>query len=259
MSNSLPGIWMENLTWPEIRAWIERDPVLLVPIGAISKEHGHHLPMKTAFLVARELAHRVAQRLPVLIAPVVTFGYYPAFVRYPGSQHLSSETFIALLKDVLRTFAGDGFTRIAILNTGVSTEGPVDVVVRDLYDETGVRIHVADIRRLGRSAEAVLDQVLGGHADEAETSTVLAIQPELVRLDQARTDYGNLLDAPTTVFSQPTIFRNNADSVWDYSATGARGDPSLATREKGEAILEAMTSDLVHGLQALFPGHAGPD
>lgn len=253
MRRTLRGSWMEDLAWPDVREWIDRDPVLVVPIGAISKQHGHHLPLKTDFLIARELSNRVCEQLPVLVAPVITTAYYPAFVRYPGSQHLSSTTFIQLLKDILTQFIADGFKKIAIVNTGVSTEGPVEIVVRDLYLDSGVRIHVANIRDLGRAANNLLEQKIGGHADEAETSMVLAIEPKSVSLERARTDYGNLLNTDDTVYSHPSIFANDPDSNWDYSATGARGDPTLATAEKGDAILRAMASDLVAGLGTLFP------
>jgi creatinine amidohydrolase len=82
---------------------------------------------------------------------------------------------------------------------------------------------------------------------------MLAISPHLVRQDRAVTDYGNQVDAPRTVFSHPSVFADEPESIWDHSCTGARGDPSLASAEKGELILEAMTDDLVNGLRALFP------
>jgi len=98
-----------------------------------------------------------------------------------------------------------------------------------------------------------LGQKLGGQADELETSLVLAIEPGSVRLDRAVPDYGNMLDAPATVFYQPTVFSGDPASGLDYSRTGARGDPTLATAEKGEAVLTAMARELVDGIRALFP------
>ncbi len=248
-----PGEWMERLSWPEVEAWLARDPVVLVPIGAAAKEHGHHLPLMTDYLTARELASRTAAVLPVLIAPVISFGYYPAFVRYPGSQHLSAATFMALVKEVLAKLIADGARRVVIVNTGVSTEGPVEIVARDLLAQTGVRVASAHIRNLGKSGGPVLAQRFGGHGDEAETSTVLAIAPELVRMDQAVEDYGNLAEQPRTAFVQPTIFDGDPGAGLDYSASGVRGDSTLASREKGEALLEAMVADLVDGIRKLHP------
>ena len=60
---------------------------------------------------------RVAKALPVLVAPVVSFGYYPAFVRYPGSQHLRADTFMALLTNILTGFVRQGARRLAVINT----------------------------------------------------------------------------------------------------------------------------------------------
>jgi creatinine amidohydrolase len=249
----MKGVWLEDLTWPEAKAWFDKGAPVVVPIGAISKEHGHHLPLKTDWLLARDLARRVGEKLPVVLAPVVSFGYYPAFVRYPGSQHLSAETFGAILTEILAKFVRDGVKKLAVINTGVSTEPVLRVVVRDFYETHGVRVHTADIRTLGRKTRGLTQQKLGGHADEAETSMILAIEPKSVRLDRAKTDYGNALDEPVTVFYTPTVFDGDAKSGPDYSVAGARGDPTLATAEKGEAILSDMAAELVEGLTKIFP------
>ncbi|MEM7446450.1 MAG: creatininase family protein, partial [Pseudomonadota bacterium] len=186
------GVWLETLTWVEAKSWFAGGAPVLVPIGAIAKEHGHHLPLNTDWMVARELTDRVLDELPIVAAPVVDFGFYPAFVRYPGSQHLRAETFSAVLKDILEKLVRDGVRRIAILNTGVSTEPVVHLAARGLLESSGVRVHTADIRRLGLEVEATLDQQLGGHGDEAETSMIMAIDRDAVRLDKAVTDYGNM-------------------------------------------------------------------
>lgn len=249
----MKGVWLEDLTWPEAKARFDAGAIVVVPIGAASKEHGHHLPLKTDYLLARDLGRRVADALPVVVAPVVSFGYYPAFVRYPGSQSIASETFARLLTDIFKKFIRDGVKRLAVINTGVSTEPVLRVVVRDLYEETGVRIHTADIRMLGRKTKALMKQKVGGHGDEAETSMILAIEPQSVRMERAVVDYGHALDEPATVFYMPTIFDGDPKTGPDYSVMGVRGDPTLATREKGEAILADMATELVDGLRTMFP------
>jgi creatinine amidohydrolase len=187
----MPGVWLEDLTWPEAEAWFARGALVVLPIGAIAKEHGRHLPLNTDFLLAGALADGVRQALPVVVAPVVCFGYYPAFRHYPGSQHLSPETFQAVVTEILEGFIGQGAKNIAIVNTGVSTEPGLRIVVRELYERSGVRVPVADIRNIGRSADALFAQELGGHGDEHETSLMLAIAPDTVRMALAPTDYGH--------------------------------------------------------------------
>jgi creatinine amidohydrolase len=247
----LPGRFIEDLTWPEVAEAFKADIPVIVPIGAASKEHGHHLPMKTDWLLARALAEGIAARLPVLIAPTVLFGYYPVFQSYPGSQHLSADTFVRLLTELAEQMFDQGARRLAILNTGVSTEGPINLVTRGILERRGIRIGVADIRRLGRAADHLLEQETGSHADERETSIMLAIAPELVRMERAKRDYGR--DAAAGVFVTPTTMQSTDASVAGYSETGAFGDPTRASADKGRAFLDAMIGDLVDGLVALFP------
>lgn len=247
------GAWLEDLTWPEVEARLKAGALVVVPVGAIAKEHGHHLPMKTDWLVARELASRVAAVLPVLVAPIVSQGYYPAFTRYPGSQHLSAETFAAVMRELLSKLIADGARRIAVINTGVSTEEPLQIVVRDLLASTGLRIAVADMRQLGKRVLASGGQKLGGHGDEWETSMILAIEPSLVHMDRAVEDYGHTLSEPKTVFRRPTRFSGDPTDGPDYSRTGVRGDPTLATAEKGRTLLAEMARELIEGLVALHP------
>jgi creatinine amidohydrolase len=247
------GSWIEDLAWPEVgRRLAARWPVV-VPVGARAKEHGHHLPLCTDYLVARALADGIAAALPVLIAPVIDLGYYPAFLRYPGSQHLGAATFIAVLTDVLERLLDQGAAHIAIVNTGVSTEAPIQIAVRDLLVRSGVAVPVADIRRLGRASAALMAQKLGGHGDEHETSLLLAIAPERVDMAKAVPDYGNMLSQPASVFTAPAVFAGDPNSGANYSATGVRGDPSLASAEKGRAILADMVGELVAGLRPFCP------
>ncbi len=243
------GRWIEDMRWPEVGEKLAAGWPVVVPIGARSKEHGHHLPMSTDYRYARALCDGIAAELPVLIAPVVDFGYYPAFLRYPGSQHLRAETFIALLTDVLEGLLDQGAGRVVIVNTGVSTEGPVQIACRDILVRRGVQVAIADLRFLGRGSSGLLEQKYGGHADERETSVMLAVCPELIDMSRAVPDYGHMLEEPKSVFVAPVVFNGDPATGTQYSATGVRGDPSLATAEKGRAILADMVSELVAGLR----------
>lgn len=247
------GVWLGDLTFPEAADWFARGAPVVIPIGAAAKEHGHHLPLATDAIIAEHLGELIRRALPVVVAPVVGFGFYPAFQRYPGSQHLSSRTYHALLQEIIEGFVRHGVTRIALVNTGVSTEGTVENVCRDVYSAHGVRCAFSHIRVFGDTTRGDMAQKMGGHADEHETSIMLAIDPARVHLDRAVPDYGNMLNEPKTVFARPAIFSDDPASGIDYSARGARGDPTLATREKGERALAAMEANLVAGLGALWP------
>jgi creatinine amidohydrolase len=85
MSNRT-GVWLEDLTWLEARARFDAGAVVVVPVGAASKAHGPHLPLKTDALTARALAQRLIERLPVVAAPVVGFGSIPPSPRLPAAS-----------------------------------------------------------------------------------------------------------------------------------------------------------------------------
>jgi creatinine amidohydrolase len=221
--NGNTGAWLEDLTWPEAKARFEAGAVVVVPIGAAAKAHGPHLPLKTDALTARALAQQLIEALPVIAAPVVGFGFYPAFTAFAGSQHLSAATFKALLSELLGSLRGHGVRRIVILNTGVSTEKPIDEVVADADDSL-----VLHMRGLGAAAETLLDVPEGGHADERETSVMLALEPRSVRMDKLE------LEGP-------------------FERTGATGDPRRATAFKGERILAARARDMINALQRRWP------
>src|SRR5580698_7506532 len=154
------GVWLEDLTWVEAKARFDANTPVVVPIGAASKAHGPHLPLKTDALTARALAQQLIERLPVIAAPVVGFGFYPAFTSFAGSQHLSAATFKALLAELLGNLRSHGVKRIVVLNTGVSTEKPIDDVTAGADD-----VLVLHMRGLGAAADRLLDAPEGGHAD----------------------------------------------------------------------------------------------
>ena len=238
------GVFLADLTWAEAGERFAAGAPVVIPVGAAAKEHGLHLPLDTDRRVAHELARRVAERLPVIVAPVVGFGYYPAFVAYPGSQHLRAETFMALVAELAGNLIGHGVRKIAILNNGVSTEAPLAEAARRIRDQHGVGILIANTRELGRGADALLQQRSGGHADERETSVMLALAPETVKLARAREAY-RPAGAPTPFSPDP--------ASPGYNPTGATGDPTLATAEKGRAILDAMVRELADMLRAEWP------
>ena len=218
----MKGAWLEDLTWPEVKARFDADAVVVVPIGASAKAHGPHLPLKTDALTARALAQGLIERLPVIAAPVLGFGFYPAFTGFAGSQHLSADTFKAVVRELIRTLRTQGVRRIALINTGVSTETPLDEVAKE------VDVLVLHMRLLGQAAEALIEHKEGGHADERETSVMLALDPRSVRMDKL------VLDGP-------------------FEQTGATGDPSRATAFKGERLMAARLDDIVAALTKRWP------
>ncbi len=217
--------------------------VVVIPIGAQSKEHGHHLPLNNDFLMAEYLKQSIAQRLPVLIAPTINYSFYPAMAEYPGSVSLKIETASAMFIDIVKSFARFGPKHFYFLNTGISTIRPLKSAAEELAREHLV-VAYTDLRiLLNKVREEVEEQDGGTHADEIETSIMLFMAPEIVNMDRAICDYHG--DAPG-----PLSRERRPDTV--YSPTGAWGDPTKASREKGERLVKALIDGIADDINRLF-------
>ncbi len=250
--------WIERMTWADAGAGMRAGIPVVLPVGAAAKAHGPHLPLGTDRIVVEALAERLAARLPLLIAPTVGFGYYPAFVEFPASQHIPAPLFQALLDALMRRFVEAGARRLLILNNGVSTEGPIAIAAHTLYAETGVRPAIAHLRLFGAAADAVLTDPTGGHADERETSVMLALRPDLVDLSALDPAAPAKPPPPAAAvggrFVRPVRLANaRPPEPGEASASGATGDPRQATAAKGEIVLAAIMDELLAEARRVFP------
>jgi creatinine amidohydrolase len=175
----------------------------------------------------------------------VNYGFYPAFVEYPGSTTLRLETARDMIVDIIRTIARHGPRRFYVLNTGVSTIRAL-TPARDSLAASGIVMTFTDILAVGKSAEVRIRRQEGGtHADELETSMMLYMHPEFVDMSKAVKDYHPGAGGLT---------RDSAAAVRDgkvWSRTGVFGDATLATREKGRILVEAQVKDMLAEIEAL--------
>jgi len=237
-----PGAYLDRLTWPEAAALFDRDPLVVLPVGAAAKEHGPHLPLGTDRILADHLAARIAERVPSIIAPTLTYGYYPALADFPGSTHLEAATFGAMVGEIITSLHRHGPRRFLVLNTGISTFPVLEIAARDLKRRLPVLVGVTRIEDLGgRALDGLLEQPAGSHADEYETSLLLAIAPDVVRRDRLVRE---IADRPRLrgLFIPARLPAPDASRP---GAVGVYGDPTLATREKGERILAAIVPALI--------------
>lgn len=239
------GISVATSSWPQVGRRLADGWPAVIPIGAASKEHGRHLPLETDFLQAEWIASRVCETHAVVVWPTVAYGYYPVFVDYPGSISLREETFVALIEDLLAGVARAGASRTIILNTGISTIRPLETVLaRTAQSPPCELVNVYAGAEFVRVSGTVSEQRWGGHADEIETSIMLALAPERVNLAVAK-------PAPTPIVRG--LFNRTDPQAPNYSPDGVNGDPTLATVAKGEALLAAMFADV----SAVFDGASG--
>jgi creatinine amidohydrolase len=236
------AVLLETLSWDEAEHILTPDTLVVIALGAESKEHGRHLQLNNDFLMAEYLKKRVLDAAPqnVVVAPTINYSFYPAFLEYPGSTSLSMDTARAMITDIVRSLAHYGPRRFYILNTGISTLRPLAQAATDLFKD-GIVLRYTDLTK-DDPVEKKVRQSGGTHADEIETSMMLYIAPETVRMKKAVRDLNP---------NQPGGLTRDPQGKGTYSPTGAWGDPTLATREKGQAVVESLASTILKDIEEL--------
>lgn len=221
---------VEDLAWDDVERRLASGASALLPIGAAAKEHGLHLPMNTDAIQAGWLSERLAERQNLLVWPIVTYGYYPAFLNFAGSISLSRPLFTTLIREILEGISAWRPRAIFVLDTGISTLPAVCDAIGQLTGAAAavhLRIHAGPHYR--ETANRLRQQAFGSHADELETSRMLALAPGSVNMARAVALTNGPFEGPLT--------RVNAPS-------GVYGDPTMADAAKGEALIAAMLQDL---------------
>jgi len=238
------SVEVENLTWVQADQVLKRYEVVLIALGARTKEHGPHLPLKTDYIMAEYLKNRVAEQVSVAVLPTLQYGYYPSFLEYPGSVSIQAETFKNGVKDICRSMNGYGVRKFYVLNTGISTLRPLEEAAEELK-QGGIILRYLNLLDVDKTLpQGLLKQEGGSHADEAETSMMLYIAPETVDMSKAVKDFD-----PRP--GRKGLTRNSQGSG-TFSPTGIWGDPTLATREKGKIIVETTVQAIIGQVRDLI-------
>jgi creatinine amidohydrolase len=234
------GFRLEDYAWPDAEALLRPETVVVIPLGAAASEHGPHLKLRNDAILADYFGRRILQMSSVVVAPTLTYHYYPAFAEYPGSTSVTLESARDFTADVVRSLARFGPKRFYALNTNRSGGGALDPAARALASE-GILLTYTDFTaRLAHAGQGVRQQAGGSHADEIETSMMLYIDPSSVDMSRAVKDYN-----PGRGTLRLTRSRGGEGI---YSPTGIFGDPTLATAAKGrwavDSILTAIVTDI---------------
>jgi creatinine amidohydrolase len=234
---------LEELTWPEVRAEIEggRDTVVMA-LGA-TEQHGPHMPLGTDALIGDAFARAVADRLDAFIAPTVRIGCSEHHLAFAGTLSVSTETFAAIVVDLVHSLGRHGFRRAVLLPSHGGNFGPLQAAVERLDAADGLEVFaLTDLSVLTEGTVAmsadrgVSASEAGVHAGEWETSLMLALHPELVHMERAEVGYtGDLAIGLRRAFGE------GIDTVAD---NGVFGDPRPARADSGDDYLGRLT-DLV--------------
>jgi creatinine amidohydrolase len=247
---------IENLTWPEFSARASTH-VVVIPAGSV-EQHGPHLPLGVDAFIPYHLAGRLADRLPVLVAPPVWYAGPSDPVsgggqRFPGTLALRGVTLIELTCDLIREFFRQGTSKIAFLNghfenTAFLAEAARSVLPPD--DATGRKIvvvnwweHVPD-ETLTRLFPEGFPGWEAEHASLTETSLMQAFLPHLVRAAQISSE-----EVHRTVVPRHKVFPEPAGLV---PSSGVLYSARNASAERGTALADVVLDAIERILRAEF-------
>ncbi len=237
---------MAEMSWREVEAAVKRGAAALFPMASV-EEHGPHAPMGD-YMVDEEVAVRVARRTGDVVAPPLPFGYSEYFRHYPGCLTLQHDTFFHVVEDVLNGLIDHGFVHIAVFNGHGGNKPILGQLGRKIRRERGLLIPIVSALDFGLTPEA-MDEVYGadkekvGHGGEPMGSVNMYLFPNVVDMSLAE-DWGcrPFLGLPVSGLSS-VVYEGcqvgmpiNMEDITPPS--GSLGDPRLATRERGERIVE---------------------
>ena len=238
------------MTWPEVEAAIAGGKRRAIVCAASSEQHGPHLPESTDALLGAEYASRLAVLLgDALVAPVIRPGCSEHHMTFAGSLTISHQLLMEIIDAYLESLRRHGFTSFVVMSSHGGnfpvlaewerTRQPADC--RVISDIAIFDAGFDAIRPFGREDRA------GPHAEVMETSMMLAIHPELVKMERAEPGFEGELALPELL----------ARGMRALSTNGIIGNPVGATAQMGEAVLAAIGARLaveVRGGRVVSPG-----
>lgn len=245
-------VQLERLRAPEVAERLNTGwTTALFACGAV-EQHGPHMPLFMDAEHGTTLALRLAKKLGnTLVAPTIRIGCSDHHMPWAGSMTLRQSTFEAMVSDYVTSLAHHGFKNIFIIPTHGGNFNPLkemEARLKALAPNSNLKIYT-ELTGLIKTWKIAVEKFnglgarVGGHADIAETAIMLAMHPELVRMDLAEPGFSPELD-------DEVINRIIKEGFKTVTPNGILGDPNGATAELGAVLLEVLAEELVAFFQS---------
>ncbi|WP_223593895.1 creatininase family protein [Neobacillus bataviensis] len=232
----------------EVKEKILNSKVAILPIGAV-EAHGPHLPLGTDNYLAERLSERVAEKTGAFVLPTLPYGQVWSLKNFPGSINISNESLISFIVDIGVSLYEQGFRVFAMINGHLGNAVAMKEAARKLYSQypnykilylfyPGVKKATDEVR------ETVSSHTSYFHACEIETSYMLYLAEEYVDMSKAISDVPNI---PMSADITPTPWE-------EFTSSAVLGDATLATKEKGEKIIEVAIENMIKLIEGAKDG-----
>jgi creatinine amidohydrolase len=256
-----PKRYWQDMTTAEFAALDAENTIAILPVAAI-EQHGPHLPVYVDTCINRGIVERMLELAPadlaVTVLPAMPVGKSNEHIAFPGTLTLGAETLTRLWTEIGESVARAGVRKLVLFNSHGGQPQIMDIVARDLRVRLEMFVVTVSTYSLGKPAGLFPDQELthGIHGGSVETSMMLHLRPDLVRMDKAK----NFVPASIAMESEYAYLRpeGRVGFGWqtqDINEDGACGDALDADAGRGEALVDhaaATFVDLLHEI-ARYP------
>ncbi|RLB69253.1 MAG: creatininase family protein [Deltaproteobacteria bacterium] len=215
-----------DMTMPEFIAGLKESQTIFLPFGS-TEEHGQHLPLDTDTMQVYATVKAAAENHKSFVAPPVHYGICRSTSEHPGTITISSDTFRALVRDLVRGYYGQGLRNFILISghAGKTHIGALIEVGEEMLKEfSDIRLAVINEYDFCYKAGREVIEVAGdSHAGEVETARIQYLFPDLVKGTSER----EFPDFPDYILVR------NKQAYW---SGGVWGDPGFASQEKGEKL-----------------------
>ncbi|WP_376987499.1 creatininase family protein [Bosea sp. R86505] len=237
-------LWNE-MTAEELRAKAAADAIVVLPVASV-EQHGPHLPVGVDTILCERICKAAAERVDgneVVVAPTVWCGMAEHHMAFGGTFTFDIPTYRAVLLCLLKNLERHGFRRVVIVNGHSGNTSALMAFLPDFACETKLRVRAAMyFSAADRAVMSVLEDATGTHANEFETSMMMALAPELVRDDRLRDAFGG--QEPERK-GAPILKRTARHrSFKDKTDSCVIGDARRANAKKGTALVEECVRSL---------------
>lgn len=251
-----PQRFFAYLTWREIATLAEKEnTVIIQPLGAI-EQHGYHLPLIVDAAISQGVLGKALSLLPPEIPafalPTIYYGKSNEHDGFPGTISISGQTLYNLLMEVGKSIYKAGFRKWILFNSHGGQPQVLEIVARDLHqlypDFAIFPFFTWRVATVTNELLTPLEREWGIHGGDAETSLMLALLPEWVKMELAVREYPSIA---STMLSLEGKF----PFAWltrEISKSGVIGDATMANREKGEKILSDLATGWVKVITEVY-------
>lgn len=240
--NHIAGKLLEEMNAIQVRKSLNKNTIAILVFGAC-ENHGDHMPFGSDFIFPLELAKRIVARSKkknIIILPPVPYGVSLHHNEFQMTMSLESNTLEMIIENLFDSIIKNGIRRILVINGHDGNIAPIESAARatkNRHSEVVIACLEAWWVLVGEITTNIFEVWDGlGHGGEAETSTMLAVRPDLV----------NMKHAPKEVI--PKFPSDRVRIYWKFDEltnTGATGSPQKATVEKGVRALKALEDTLL--------------